>query len=340
MGVGLVWLVNLVFILDPQNEWFSRFSQTALSFGPTTAGGPGLAQFVASNASVFSWVIAIVTFYLAVAFVLGLTTRIACFVGGSFSAVLFATQLGSIFVLPGGTDIGAHPLYILIYAMLVVGGAGSAYSVDRRLRAAWARRRTSPRPAKVPFPSGWITAETPRGLLVYFVAGTLISLAVGLGLVVALPAHGGNSSTAITGPTYYENLTVSIDPLNGWPQYSPANFTVPTGRIVFTITDRDQPMNWTGCPCPVRGTVGGVETINGTPVSLVSSDNVAHSFDVPRLGISVYSPGQSVVQFTTEILGQGTFLWFCTVPCGTGANPYSTPPMGVTGFMTGTMTVS
>lgn len=340
IGVGLVWFVNLIFIVDPQNQYFSKFSDTALSFGSTTLGGPGLAQFVAAHATIFSWSIAIVTGYLAFALTLGLTTRLACFIGSFFSAALLVTQVGSTYILPGGTDVGAHPLYILIYAMLVVGGAGSALSLDQRIRSSLAARRGASRPIPKPAPKGWFNVETPRGLLVYFIVGTVLAAGIGAGLVVAVPVNTGTPSGNPSLPTYYENLTVSINPLNGWPQYSPANFTVPTGRVVFTITDQDMPMNWTSCPCLVRGTVRNVEAINGTNVSGVSSINVAHSFVVPDLGITVYSPGQSVVRFTVNIVNPGTFVWICTAPCGAGANPYSTPPMGTAGYMAGTMTVS
>jgi len=46
------------------------------------------------------------------------------------------------------------------------------------------------------------------------------------------------------------------------------------------------------------------------------------------------------VQFTALLLNPGTFLWFCMAPCGTGSDPYDSPPMGVAGYMTGTMTIA
>ena len=340
IGLGLVWLVNLVFIVDPQNRYWATFSSTALGFAPTTVGGPGLAEYVASHPLIFAWGIALVTGYLAVALLLGVTTRLACFVGSFFSAVLLATQFGTTFLFPGGTDVGAHPLYILVYAVLVVGGAGRSLSVDVWVRNLVAERRRVRSSVKVPTPHPWATAISPRTLFVYFVAGTLISLAIGFGLVVALPVAPASTTNTPTGPVDYVNLTVSINPLNGWPQYSPANFTVSAGVVVFTITDQDAPMNFTPCPCVVTGTERSIEFINGTPTHLVSSDNVAHSFGIPNLGLNVYSPGLSTVQFTVDLINPGTFEWFCFVPCGTGADPYSTPPMGVAGYMTGTMTIT
>ncbi len=53
-----------------------------------------------------------------------------------------------------------------------------------------------------------------------------------------------------------------------------------------------------------------------------------------------YLPGLSVIRFTVDLINPGSFGWFCVVPCGAGANPYSSPPMGVPGYMTGTMTIT
>ena len=339
IAVGLVWALNLVFIVAPQNHWFADFSATALSYGPTTIGGPGLAQYVGAHAAVFSWLVAIVTTYLAAAFLLGFTTRLACLVGGVFSSVLLATQVGSTFVFPGGTDVGEHPLYLVIYIALVVGGAGRALSVDRWLSETFARRHAAHAARGLPAPRrAWTAGPSYRFFLAYFTAGILVSFAVTLGLMVAVPSSAPNGSGPT--PVYYENLTVSLNPVNGWPQYTPANFTVPAGRVVFTITDHDSPMNWSQCPCVVSGTDKVVEMVNGSPDHIVPSSNVAHSFNIPQLGLDVYTPGQSVVVFTVDLVNSGTFVWFCIVPCGAGANPYTTPPMGTPGVMTGTMTVS
>ncbi|MGD0587676.1 MAG: hypothetical protein ABSA63_02660 [Thermoplasmata archaeon] len=340
IGLGIVWFTNFFFIIYPPNNYFGEFSGIARSFAPVSFGGPGFPDYVASHPLFFSWLIALVTAYLAVAFTLGLTTRIACFVGSFFSAVLFAIQIGSIFVFPGGTDTGEHPLFILISGVLLVGGAGSSLSLDEWSRLAWARYRAAhPTVIRPTVPAGWTGALSTRTLFSYFIAGTLVSLAVGVGLIVAFPLQPASSGPPlVTGPTTYENLTVNIAS-NGWPQYTPANFTLHTGLVKFTIVDNDLPFNWSGCPCPVTGTVGDLEYVNGTPMHNVSSDNVAHSFNVPDLNLAVYSPGGNTTQFSVDISRTGEFVWFCVVPCGVGADPYSTPPMNVLGYMTGTITV-
>jgi hypothetical protein len=340
IGLGLVWFANFWFIIYPPNDFFGEFSTITRSFAPVSLGGPGFIDYVAAHPLFFSWGVAIVTGYLAFAFTFGLTTRIACFVGAFFSAILFAIQIGTIFVYPGGTDVGEHPVFILIEAVLLVGGAGQSLSLDEWIRTAWARYLAA-RPTKVVsrVPAGWTGALSTRTLFTYFVAGTLISLGAGVGLIVAFPLQPAPSGPpAVTGPISYENLSINIAP-NGWPQYTPANFTLHTGVAIFTIVDNDSPMNWSGCPCPVQGAVGGVEYVNGTPYRVVPSDNVAHSFNVPDLNLAIYSPGGMTVTFTVDITKTGEFLWYCVVPCGTGADPYNTPPMGVFGFMTGTITI-
>jgi uncharacterized membrane protein YphA (DoxX/SURF4 family) len=152
VGLGTIWALNLLFILDPVNEFFPTFRETALAFGPTTLGGSGVADFVAAHAQLFAWATAGLTAYLALAFVLGITTRLACVVGGVASVAFLLTQWLSTFQAPGGTDVGPHPLYLLAYLALFVGGAGRYLSVDRTM---WAR-------AGARFPRLWGWIATPR----------------------------------------------------------------------------------------------------------------------------------------------------------------------------------
>jgi hypothetical protein len=171
-------------------------------------------------------------------------------------------------------------------------------------------------------------------------------IAVGVALVavvlvlvwatMAASSNGGPTSTQPTGPAHMY-LTIQINPVTGWPQYSPANFTVPAGEVVFTIVDYDSPMNWTSCTCNVNGTVGGTETVNGTSYSVVSNANVAHTFDIPSLHLNVMSPGMSTVTFAVDLTQAGTYTWMCVTPCG--INGYTGGAMSTPGYMSGTMTV-
>lgn len=132
VGLGLIWTLNLVFILDPANQFFPTFADTASSFAGTSASGPGLAEFVAANPMVFSLLIAGTTVYLAIAFLAGLTTRLACVTGAAFNSILLLTQFGQVVVL-GGTDVGPMPLYLVLYLGLFVGAAGSDFALDARI---------------------------------------------------------------------------------------------------------------------------------------------------------------------------------------------------------------
>ena len=160
IGMGAIWSLNLVFIAYPGNEFFETFQSTALSFGSTSVAGPSLADFVSRTPALFAILVAGVTSYLAVAFLLGISTRLACIVGAAFSVALLATQWGSTFVIPGGTDVGPHPLYLLIYGALIMGRAGRSLSLGPRLLESIRARASSPArwPPILRRPSGLSTA--------------------------------------------------------------------------------------------------------------------------------------------------------------------------------------
>jgi uncharacterized membrane protein YphA (DoxX/SURF4 family) len=137
LAIGTVWAVNLVFIFDPQNAFFSTFATTASSYTSGSLGGPGFPAFVAAHPEVFSFLIAGVTLYLAVAFLLGVTTRFACVVGTAFAMALLISQWGGTFMIPGGTDVGPMPLYLGIYLALAVGHAERYFSLDALAARRW-----------------------------------------------------------------------------------------------------------------------------------------------------------------------------------------------------------
>jgi uncharacterized membrane protein YphA (DoxX/SURF4 family) len=131
IGLGVIWGLNLLFIVVPASDYWASFSSVAGSFGASTPGGPGFANFVASHSLLFAWIVAIATAYLTVAFLAGATTRLACIVGIVASAIFLWTQYTTTFSFPGGTDVGPHPLYIVMSVILLFGGAGRYWSVDR-----------------------------------------------------------------------------------------------------------------------------------------------------------------------------------------------------------------
>jgi hypothetical protein len=144
LGLGLVWLANVVFVVDPANGFFSSFSSVAGSFGGATLGGPGFASFVAANPLVFSVLIAATTIGLAAAFLGDFLVRPACIAGLVFNLALFVTQWGQTAVIPGGTDVGPHPVYIVGYLALFVGYQPGVLSVSHAVRQAIAKIRPTP----------------------------------------------------------------------------------------------------------------------------------------------------------------------------------------------------
>ena len=143
LGLGAAWLANAFYILDPANGFFSTFSGVASSFGPSTAGGPAVADFVAEHAFVFSILIAAVTVSLAIAFLSDVAVRTACLVGAAFNIALLVSQWGQITTIPGGTDIGPQPLYLIAYGVLWVGYRPGDWSLLGLARV-WASRRRGP----------------------------------------------------------------------------------------------------------------------------------------------------------------------------------------------------
>ncbi len=132
--LGVIWGANLLFIFLPQsaaNYWNPTFfSSTAYSYAFSSVIGPGLPNFVAAYPMFFASLIAIGSTYLAVAFLLGITTRLASLLGLIASVLLLLTQWNGIFVWGWGTDVGAQPLYIAICLALLVGGAGRYWALD------------------------------------------------------------------------------------------------------------------------------------------------------------------------------------------------------------------
>ena len=215
----------------------------------------------------------------------------------------------------------------------------------------------------------------------------LIAFAAVVAFVFFVAAHFILSHPPVEDYTPYAsggqvNVVMQTDPQNtvtnkpDWVSYfiqNPQNkqwvhttyFAVPAAtKVNVTIEGYD------GCT-PLRnpvwgkvtGTIGGVEDVNGQPVSQLNSwsgCNVQHTFTMAGLGINVpiaspttlkannnlcgTSPCTSgphqVVQFSfmTPAKG-GTFRWQCIVPCGGGYVDGNGGPMATPGYMSGQMEV-
>lgn len=144
-------------------------------------------------------------------------------------------------------------------------------------------------------------------------------------------------------------------------------FKVPAGsKIDMTIYGYD------GCT-PLRnpywgkvtGTIGGVEYVNGKPVTQLNSwgaCNVGHTFSIPAINLNVPMATPSLGQSGTNAFcgtspcttasahrtvtfsfmspkTTGDYFWQCRVPCGGGFIDGFGGPMQTIGFMTGNMEV-
>lgn len=108
----------------------------------------------------------------------------------------------------------------------------------------------------------------------------------------------------------------------------------------------------------VRGTAGGIASLNGKPFSVLSSDDASHTFTVPDIGLSVPLSGISsnaknpcstapcglsydhnTIRFRFMTPGRGTYRWQCFVPCAAGFIFGNGGPMQTIGWMSGELEV-
>jgi hypothetical protein len=108
----------------------------------------------------------------------------------------------------------------------------------------------------------------------------------------------------------------------------------------------------------VRGTQGGVATIDGKTVPVVNADDASHTFTVPDLGLSVPLPGvaddaknqcsaapctldqaHTTITFTFMTPGRGVYRWQCFVPCALKTYFGNGGPMQTIGWMSGELVV-
>jgi len=216
-------------------------------------------------------------------------------------------------------------------------------------------------------------------LLIAFVAVAVVVTFVAVHFILSSPPVENYTPYASGGQV---NVVLQTDPQNtvtnkpDWVSYfiqdprtkqwvHTTYFEVPAAtKVNITIEGYD------GCT-PLRnpvwgkvtGTIGGVEYVNGQPVSELNSwsgCNVQHTFTMAGLGINVpiaspptlkeenalcgtspctSGPHQVVTfSFMTPAKG-GTFRWQCIVPCGGGYVDGNGGPMATPGYMSGQMEV-
>jgi len=183
--------------------------------------------------------------------------------------------------------------------------------------------------------------------------------------VQAGTVHGVTNVTFQTVPSYGHR------PHPDWVSYLVKNpqgawvhstvVQVPAHSVVrFTVYQFDTA---TGLRNPLwsqpRGTVGGIETINGKPYAAIDPTLTSHTFAIPDMGVSVALPGvadnapnqcsvtpcalsmaHTTITFTVRTGKPGHYRWQCFVPCAAGFPNGFGGPMQTVGWMDGYLNVA
>jgi hypothetical protein len=216
------------------------------------------------------------------------------------------------------------------------------------------------------------------GRISVVLAGVVIVLGIVTGVVIYLVSYPPTVAAASTGSgeasiTMMTVPAYNLEPHPTWVSYMikqndtwvhTTMFQVPAHSLVhFTVYQFD-----TGSPLrnpymnQVSGLVGGTETINGKPTSIVDADSgngIGHSFTIPTLGISAVFPGvdpnannqcsspapcplsaaHNTITFTIRTGAPGEYVFQCFVPCALGWPLGFGGPMSTLGYMNGFMKV-
>jgi hypothetical protein len=225
--------------------------------------------------------------------------------------------------------------------------------------------------------SGWgtrvlaVVAIAVAGAVVWATAAVLQALGHVPPTLKATPAAGGQGAANVVTlslATYPDSMSGVHGASGGahpeWVTYGPSTtLSVPAYSLVkMTIKNYDtaSTLNDTFF-AQVQGTVGGVASYDGKPLSKISPDAVAHTFtihmfptsgqpaldvSVPLLGVPDNAPALAdgypkpeVVTFEFRTGAPGRYIWQCFDPCG---QPYFAGfggPMATLGYMAGTITV-
>lgn len=178
------------------------------------------------------------------------------------------------------------------------------------------------------------------------------------------PCHGSASGAPGGGPH------------SEWVTYCPSTSIRVPAHSTITVTIKQYDTS-TAFHNPffdkVEGTIGGTMTFNGKSVTHVGPAAAAHTFtiqtppnakqhqlfvNVPLPGVPASAPATvtingskypkpNVIVFRFRTGGPGLYVWHCYIPCGTGLAGEGIGgqegfggPMGTTGYMAGTVTVT
>lgn len=136
---------------------------------------------------------------------------------------------------------------------------------------------------------------------------------------------------------------------NGYPNFTPAYFSAPANsRVEFIINSYDDgPGQFIAGDNKVKGTVGGVEWVDGKKTTVVNKNDVAHTLTIPGLGLNIPIPAKTAKEPYVTVKAfynagkAGTYSWQCMVNCGSGSSGWegAMSPATGKGWMFGTFTL-
>lgn len=139
IAFGVIWAV------DAALKWLPSFAQHTMmdELEEASAGQPAPVQtwigawmrLLELNPDVFGMLLALAETAIAVGLLGGAFTTAVCAAGGALSLMIWSTGEG--FGGPygdGATDVGASLVYVPLFAVLAVIGAGGTWGVDRWLQ--------------------------------------------------------------------------------------------------------------------------------------------------------------------------------------------------------------
>ena len=171
---------------------------------------------------------------------------------------------------------------------------------------------------------------------------------MGAGMTVSAHSVAKHSTGVALPPVVIQTsvITGKMDGKKGWPEFASAYWSVPANSkvelIIHSYDDGGAPV--TGPNLTVKGTIGGVEYVDGKQVKGFGKNDVAHTITIPQLGLNIPIPPRSEKEkFVTvvayfNVSKPGTYNWQCMAQCGSGASGWG-GAMSTGGWMKGSLNV-
>lgn len=191
------------------------------------------------------------------------------------------------------------------------------------------------------FTAGWMGGSmsiTPKTSTQTTTPPVAASSAAVVNLAV-IPDWGGAGYDAFVIPSHANGTAPSPATKTTGPGPNDNNITVPVNAsVTFVITNLDTAvnLNYTGnvtLPFTIyNDTASGQVPVQYSVGESVVKLPVAHTFVVAETDVNIPIPPDTIVTFNVTFTKPGTYLYFCTAPCG--------PGMGLVGYMEGYIIVA